>query len=373
MSLEVRSETAYTVATPGRRPAAAEKRKAFALPGRRAMLAVPLVAVVTMGAAVLLADAAGVPVRDPDNVTGNRLVLAISLILALVGLDLVVRAWTRSEGRRITWSALAAVRRENWPLARGLVVASAVIGFYVTYLAYRNLKSVVPLLRPGELFDRRLGDLDRSVFGGSDPAALLHDLLGTGISAHVLAAVYGLFFFFVPVTLALALVLPRDPRPGLFYATALSINWVLAAGSYFLLPSLGPVFVEPGNFAALPSTAVSHLQTQLIEGRVAFLQDPGAAGAAQSIGAFASLHVSIFATAAISSHLLDAPRHLRVVAWVLLALTVLATVYFGWHYVLDDVAGLVIAATALALARALTGFEPRTARRPVPAPNPSPA
>jgi membrane-associated phospholipid phosphatase len=32
-----------------------------------------------------------------------------------------------------------------------------------------------------------------------------------------------------------------------------------------------------------------------------------------------------------------------------------ATVYFGWHYVVDDIAGLVIGAAAVALSAALTG------------------
>jgi hypothetical protein len=262
--------------------------------------------------------------------------------------------------------------RERWPAARLAMTGGVVLAFYATYFAYRNLKSIVPLLRD-ELFDRRLGDIDRNVFGGSDPAQVLHDLLGTGISAEVLSVVYGLFFVFVPVSVALALIVPRDPRPGLFFVTALSLNWVLAAGSYFLLPSLGPVYAEPANFADLPSTDVSHLQTALLNQRIEFLHDPAAAGAAQSIGAFASLHVSIFFTAALASLLLGGPRLVRAVVWVLLALTVLATLYFGWHYVLDDVAGMLIAVVSLALARALTGFELRTARRRVPAPQPSPA
>ena len=180
------------------------------------------------------------------------------------------------------------------------MTGGVVLAFYATYFAYRNLKSIVPLLRD-ELFDRRLGDIDRSVFGGSDPAQVLHDLLGTGISAEVLSVIYGLFFVFVPVSIALALVVPRDPRPGLFFVTALSLNWVLAAGSYFLLPSLGPVYAQPENFADLPSTGVSHLQTALLNQRLDFLHDPAAAGAAQSIGAFASLHVSIFFTAALAT------------------------------------------------------------------------
>src|SRR5215217_9612787 len=243
MKLEVQPETASAALSPGRSPAAAEARGAFALPRRRAVLAGPLVALVAMAAALLATGAAGVPVRDPDNVTGNRLVLAVSLVLALVGLDLLARAWSRSEDRRVTPAALAAVRRENWPLARGLVVASAVIGFYVTYLAYRNLKSVVPLVRP-DLFDGQLGAFDRRLFAGHDPAVLLHDLLGTGIATHVFSATYMLFFLFIPGTLALALVFSRDVRGGLFYATAQSLNWLLGAASYYILPSLGPIYVE---------------------------------------------------------------------------------------------------------------------------------
>ena len=80
--------------------------------------------------------------------------------------------------------------------------------------------------------------------------------------------------------------------------TAQSINWLLAAGSYFLLPSLGPVYLEPSVFARPADHGVSQLQDLLLDQRVEFLRDP-AAGAAQSIGAFSSLHVSFFFTAAL--------------------------------------------------------------------------
>jgi len=336
------------------RPRFQAPERGASAPVWRGAAACLLVTVIAFVIALIATNAAGVPLRDPSNVTEGRLTKALLLVAVLIAVDCVLRG------------------RERWPAARLAMTGGVVLAFYATYFAYRNLKSVVPLLRD-ELFDRRLGDIDRSVFGGSDPAQVLHDLLGTGISAEVLSVVYGFFFAFVPISIAFALVVPRDPRPGLFFVTALSLNWVLAAGSYFLLPSLGPVYDQPENFADLPSTDVSHLQNALLNQRVEFLHDPAAAGAAQSIGAFASLHCSIFFTAAIATHLLGAPRSVRVGVWALLALTVLATLYFGWHYVLDDVAGLVIAITSLALARALTGFELRTARRRVPAPQPSPA
>jgi membrane-associated phospholipid phosphatase len=45
-------------------------------------------------------------------------------------------------------------------------------------------------------------------------------------------------------------------------------------------------------------------------------------------------------------------------------LTLLATVYLGWHYVVDDIAGLAMGALSLLLARLLTGFDPRSAQVP---------
>jgi len=86
-------------------------------------------------------------------------------------------------------------------------------------------------------------------------------------------------------------------------------------------------------------------------------------GTAQSIGAFASLHVSILVTVALATHLLATARVWKVTAWGLAVLTTVATVYFGWHYLVDDIGGVVIAATALGLTRALTGFDLRAARR----------
>ncbi len=338
---------------------------------RRMLVAGPVVAAVSMLTALITTRAAGVPLRDPDNVAGRRLVWAAGLVALLIGLDIVVRACRRSGALQPSLAALASVRRERWTRRRGFAVGSALLSFYVTYLAYRNLKSVVPLLRPGELFDRQLADLDRSLFGGSDPAALLHDLLGTGVPTHVLSAVYMLFFLFIPGTLALALVFSRDLQAGLFYATAQSINWALGAASYFVLPSMGPIYAEPATFANLPVSGVTQLQDVLLDQRLEFLRDP-AAGSAQSIAAFSSLHVSIFFTAVVAAHLLGLGRRLKIGAWVLLGLTVAATIYFGWHYVLDDLGGLLIGLLAIALARALTGFDLGIARRLSP-PNPTAA
>ncbi|MDP9244090.1 MAG: phosphatase PAP2 family protein [Chloroflexota bacterium] len=322
-----------------------------------------VVAIVTLLTALVATHAAGVPFRDPEHAVGRRLALVGFLVALLAVLDIVVRAGRRSRTLTPSLAAMRRIRRERWSRRRGVAVGSALVSFYVTYLAYRNLKSIVPLLRPGELFDRQLADFDRSLFGGNDPAALLHTLLGTGTAAQVLSAVYYAFFFFVPISLALALVFAPSAQGGIFYAVALSINWPLGAASYYLLPALGPIYAAPADFADLPATETSHLQDVLLRQRIGFVIDPAAADAHQGIAAFASLHTSIIFTAAVAAHMLGLGQRLRIGLWVLFALTAIATIYLGWHYVVDDLAGVVIGLTALALARGLIGFELRTARR----------
>ena len=333
----------------------------FEVPRWRSVLAGPVVAAVTLSAALLATQSAGVPLRDPDGVAGRRLMWVVLLVVVLVALDVVVRAGRRTATLTPSRATMQSVRRERWRWYRGVAVASALVSFYVSYLAYRNLKSVVPLLRPGELFDRQLAEFERGLFGG-DPAALLHSLLGVGLQTQFLSVVYVLYLFFVPVSLALAMVFSRDLRGGLFYATALSMNWPLGAASYLLVPALGPVYATPASFADLPASGASSLQNLLLDQRLNFLADPVASGAAQSIAAFASVHVSMIFTAAVAAHLLGLARQLRIGLWVLLALTIAATIYLGWHYVVDDVAGIFIGLLALALARVLTGYRRRSPR-----------
>lgn len=328
----------------------------------RAVAAGPAIAALTLLVSLVATDAADVPLRDPKGVTLTRLVIAVVLVGLAIAIDLTIRTVRHKRRGRGALAAVRAAAHERWTPQRGLAVGIAVLSFFATYLAYRNLKSVVPLLRPGDLFDWQLMDLDRAVFAGNDPYVLLHDLLGTGVAAHGLSAVYMFFFAFIPLTIAAAFAFLPDVRAGLTYTTALAANWMLAAGSYFLFPSIGPFHADAAAFAALPTTAVSDLQALLLDERAAFLREPAAAGAAQSIGAFASLHTSIVVTAALAAHLLGLRRTIRIAAWAFVALTIVSTLYFGWHYVSDDVFGIAIAVTSLVVARAATGYDLRRAR-----------
>jgi len=331
--------------------------------GWRAIAAGPAVAAVTVIVALVATGDVDVPLRDPDNVAATYFVLVGLGVALLVLLDVAIRA-ARAEGGGFPPSreAMGRVRRERWTAGRAVVAASALLGFYVTYMAYRNLKAVVPLVRPDALFDRQLADLDRALFGGHDPATVLHTLLGTGVSTQILSTAYVAFILFLPLTIGASLVFSRDLRAPLFYTTAQSINWLIGAGSYFLFPALGPAYAEPSQFAGLPHSEVTHLQAVLLDQRIAFLHHPAVA-TPQAIAAFASLHISMSFTAAMTAQLLGLGRRIKIALWVWFGVTMLGTIYLGWHYVVDNIAGVILGTIALILAGLITGIDPRAYRR----------
>jgi membrane-associated phospholipid phosphatase len=181
------------------------------------------------------------------------------------------------------------------------------------------------------------------------------------VPTHLLAWLYAAFIVFLPLSLAVALVFSTDLSTSLFFATALSLNWLIGIASYFLLPSLGPAFADPGAFAALPHSQVTDLQQMLLDDRSGFLRNTET-GTPQAIAAFASLHVAMSFSAAVVAHRLRLDRRLRVALWTWLALTVVTTIYHGWHYVVDDLAGLLIGLISLAVAQLLTGYDLRPTR-----------
>jgi hypothetical protein len=246
------------------------------------------------------------------------------------------------------------VARERWPWRRLRAALIGLAAFYLTYVSYRNLKHFLPLLHPG-LVDDELLELDRWMAGGAAPAQLLHDVLGIGATAHVLSWVYLAFLIFVPASLALALVSRGRSGEASWYVTALCLNWTLGTASYYVLPSMGPVYAAPELFWRLPETGTAQLQDSLLVSRWLVLLDPQGTERIQSIAAFASLHVSIIFTAALIAHLTLRSRLVRSLLWGFFALTVTATIYFGWHYIVDDIAGLAIGGGAVLLAGWGTG------------------
>ena len=317
---------------------------------------------------LVVAVVADLPIRDPEGFLGPSYVRLPLMVLLMIAADVLPRVIARRRELGGIGAATSQVLRTRWAGPRLAVAIAGLATFYLAYMSYRNMKSFLPFLEQ-RLTDPMLEASDRWIAGGSYPADVLQGILGTGFSADLLSGVYMLFMVFVPVSLAAALVWSDNLQRGAWYAAALSFNWVLGTVSYYALPSLGPAYADFTPFSDLPETTVTDLQDTLYDNRVEVLTDPFATENVHGIAAFASLHVSIIFTAALVAHLTRLPRPVRWIMWIYVALTTLATVYFGWHYVLDVIAGFALGAVSVWLAAKAVGTGRNRFGKPQPEPD----
>jgi hypothetical protein len=178
------------------------------------------------------------------------------------------------------------------------------------------------------------------------------------------------------VSLVVWLVWSRRIEHGYWYATTNCLTWAFGTLSYYAIPSLGPAFNYPWLYKDLDVTGVSRLQDALWGQRQdhRFPLSPFSESI-QSVAGFASLHVGLTLAIALVAHYTVRNALLRYAAWTYCFLTTVSTLYFGWHYIADDLAGAVIAVAAVWLGARATGQKldwsgsgrgdgPKTGQRP---------
>ena len=307
------------------------------------MIALRLWVVTACFAAVTLARSrtVGIPVKDPGGAFFvSRVALTFALFVAFVAVETAVR--TPRSDRSVRGLLAGAWRR--WPPRRLATAWACLLAYHVVYLCYHNLKSWDVLNRPR---DHGLTRVDQWLFLGHSPAVLLHDLLGQGVATYALLLVYETFPTLVVLVVAGCVFTPRL-RDGLTVLSALIWVWILGVLSYYAVPSLGPFADRPQDFAGLPDTLVSRTQTLYLAQREHLLAHPHAADAFAQVSAVASLHVAVTTVITLMAAHLGLTRCARVLQ-VFLAVTCVATVYLGWHFAVDDVAGLLIGWVAVRL------------------------
>jgi len=309
-----------------------------------------------MGVTAIIAGVAlGEGLKDPDGSLGPSWVRLPLLVAGAFVLDVLPRSLWRSRHRFQSFPKQArTIISEHWTRERIRLVVIGLVSFYVTYVSYRNLKNFLPQVN-GTLHDAALHRIDKVLLFGNEPAVLLHNLFGDNYAAHVLAVVYLLFLPISPASLVVYLVWSRNISYGYWYATAQCLAWTLGTASYYALPTLGPNFAYPFRYKELDQTGVTALLDSLYYSRLDVLNNPQSTNAIQSVAGFASLHVGIILTLALITHYTVRHAAIRWSMWVFFGLTVLSTLYFGWHYIADDVAGALIAIVSVWLGGKATG------------------
>ncbi len=301
--------------------------------------------------AVLRSWTVGIPLKDPG---GAFLLTRLALTLGLFVAFAIVEAAVRTPGGHRSPAALWATVRHQWPVGRLTTAWACLLAYHLVYFSYHNLKSWDALNAPR---DRVLTRLDQTLFVGHSPAVLLHDLLGQGVAAHALVLVYESFPTVVVLVVAGSVFTPRL-RDGITVLASLIWVWILGTLTYYAVPSLGPFQDRPEDFAGLPTTIVTRTQAEYLAQRAHLLAHSHAADAFAQISAFASLHVGVTTVITLMAARLGF-RRCAMLLRCYLALTCVATVYLGWHFVVDDVAGLAIGWLAVRL-----GVLTTSARRP---------
>jgi hypothetical protein len=289
-----------------------------------------------------------VPFKDPHGkLFRAKLPDTAEFLLVAVVIDVVVR-WLRGRrGGATLWSTV----RTRWTPYRVAMILAGLVAYFVVYLCYRNLKSWDVFNTPK---DDMLLRWDRWLFFGHSPAVLLHDLLGRDLAARLLTDLYESFSWLVTIALVAALAFTPTVRQAFVFVTAAMWAWILGVGSYYLIPSLGPFNAAPEEFAGLTRTSIQTTQDAYLAQRDHLLAHPHASDAFAQISAFASLHCALSCLVFLMARYYG----LRLVSWaagLFLLGTLIATVYLGWHFAVDDVAGVALAWVAVQLGK-LTVF-----------------
>lgn len=306
-------------------------------------------------AALLVAWEHHLPIRDPDGANLPTWFRLPVIVGSAVVLDVLAR-WALLARRAETKGSvrLRAVLVDRWNRDQIRFTVSGLVTWYVAYVAFRNLKSYVPFVTD-RLADPELARIDRLLWLGHNPAVVLHDVLGTSWANWLMAAVYLIWIGLVPATLAIALVWTRRSTAGAWYVTAISLDWLLGAAVYYAVPSLGPTYSSPQWFASLPHTPNTSVRDTLLADRIEVLAGPWDTHTVQTIAAFASLHVAVMVTICLVAEAMRLPVAVRVAAWTFLGLTSVATIYLGWHFFVDVLAGVLVGVAAVVIAAHATG------------------
>jgi hypothetical protein len=307
------------------------------------------------GLAVLVSISLDKRLVDPEGFLGPSWLRLPLLLLGALLLDMLPRAlWQSKLHPAKMWPIVRERWDSHWNRERITLVVLGLVCFYITYVSYRNLKSFLPEAIGYKDYDRPLHLLDQAIFFGNEPALVLHDLLGSGITAHVLSTIYLWFLPMVPLVLTGWLIWSRNISFGYWFATSQCLAWSLGTASYYMLPTTGPGFEYAWLYEDLDNTGASRLMDSLYNGREAVMW-AGFENAVQSVAGFASLHVAITLLVALMAQYTIKARWVHWTLWINFAVTIIATLYFGWHYIADDIAGVAIAVISFYLGGIASG------------------
>lgn len=277
-------------------------------------------------------------VLSASEVAGALIVLGAALAALLTGGDVVsFLTWIAIYGTTLLLIYLAAIRlRLDRGLARGLADVS------LTFVVYGAL---TPLLAPlgARAIDAPLRAFEQALLG----TTLVE--LAEPFASPELTLLFGLIYsIHVPLFLVPAALHWRAGRPERAERLLLTLALAMYLGfvGYALFPAYGPVGAMTGLRPLGENAATQVVATYGV-----------------ALGTFPSLHAGVSAAVAIDGW--RTSRRWGIVLTAIAALIWLSTIYLRYHWLLDLLAGLALAAFCTWLSGRVLAAWPRVAlRRP---------
>jgi membrane-associated phospholipid phosphatase len=219
-------------------------------------------------------------------------------------------------------------------LLSGFIVYCLVYG---ALISYTNMKPAIPILNHtlhDELLFRWDGYLMNLLsFGG------IISILKQPMITLFFDTVYFQMWTLTSITLVWSF---RDPLIFWRFSAAWCVAFILSIPISILFPSLGPAFHKPELFTHLGNTSSIDVMKGLWEHYLSFTKDPATTPiiSGNGIVAMPSLHIAlVYMSIIVLSKYFPA---FKLLLWGFLIIFVIATVYLGWHYVSDGVAGILL-------------------------------
>ncbi len=277
--------------------------------------------------------------RSPQRLLNRVFLLELLLILTLGGIaawrgqDALLRAAVPvgAAGWLLALYALTRSDQSDWAPWRGVLL------FAASWLIFPLFKAI-RLFWIGTTYDAPLLALDRALWGGRSLPEHVFSWEAPWLS-ELLSAGYFAFYFVVLLPIAWAAVKRRTPE-GQRFLQGIVLMYLVGFAGYLLVPAGGPYMAFPDAFPYPPQGGP---MTAFLVGLVA----QGITG----MDVFPSLHsgVSVFVWGFFLS---GGYRLATLLLTPVVAAIVIATVYLRYHYGIDVMAGILLAALVLWRVRA---------------------
>jgi PAP2 superfamily len=239
----------------------------------------------------------------------------------------------------------AIIRRPAWLLE----TVRLLIGGSLMLHVYCWIKVTIPVLHP-RLFDAELWELDRRIFFGISPNIFFLNLFSSHAALRAVDMTYGpVFLTGLLVAFGYFTSSPSN-RLRIAFVTGHAVMWIAGAWLYVLVPSLGPAYRFPQVWLEYANTLTNTqgMQAQLWVNYTKVLRlrqrlplTNGGLNIFLGIAAFPSMHVAFQTFIFLWFRRVWKWGELLFAIFVLMIF--LGAMITGWHYLIDLIAGMLLA------------------------------